>query len=60
MVDRVQDSEEKVRSAICRVFGQLDYETALHHVNVQTLRAIGGRMSDKKVSGSDSLGILIC
>ena len=50
MVDRVQDSEEKVRSAVCRVFGQLDYETALHHINVETLRHIGGRTSDKKVS----------
>jgi sister-chromatid-cohesion protein PDS5 len=50
MIDRVQDAEEKVRAALCRVFGQLDYETALHHIDVQSLKAIGNRSSDKKVS----------
>lgn len=52
MVDRVQDAEEKVRAALCHVFGQLDYETALHHIDVETLRAIGGRVSDKKASSA--------
>ena len=51
LVDRIHDSEEKVRAAICKVIGSLDYETALHHVSQPTLRAVGGRMSDKKVRG---------
>lgn len=50
LIDRIHDSEEKVRAAICRVIGSLDFETALHHISEETLRAVGGRMSDKKVS----------
>lgn len=49
LVDRIHDSEEKIRTAICRVIGSLDYDTALNHIGVDTLRAIGGRTSDKKV-----------
>ena len=49
MTDRILDSDERVRAAICKVIGSLDVETALHHISEQTLRAVGGRMSDKKV-----------
>ena len=54
LVDRIQDSDEKVRAAICKVIGSLDYEAALHHVSIGTLRAVGGRLSDKKVSSAAS------
>lgn len=50
LIDRIHDSDEKVRAAICKVIGTLDFETALHHISEETLRAVGGRMSDKKVS----------
>ncbi|GMK53875.1 hypothetical protein CspeluHIS016_0104610 [Cutaneotrichosporon spelunceum] len=48
LVERVQDSDERVRAAICKVLGSLSYETALHHVSDQLLHAVGGRVSDKK------------
>lgn len=48
LVERIQDSDERARAAICTVVGSLDYETALHHVSVPLLRAVGMRMSDKK------------
>lgn len=47
-MDRTQDTDEKVRAAICQVIGALDYETALHHISQTLLKAVGGRMSDKK------------
>lgn len=50
MVGRFEDPDEKVRVAICKVIGSLDYETALHHVRAKTLQVAGGRMLDKKVS----------
>ena len=46
---KLLDPDEKVRAAACRVFSQLDYETALHHVSEGQLRAIAGRGADKKV-----------
>jgi sister-chromatid-cohesion protein PDS5 len=49
-VDRIHDADERVRAAICRVVGSLDFETALHHISEETLKAVGGRISDKKVS----------
>lgn len=50
LCDRTTDAEEKVRAAICKAIGSLDYETALHHLKPSTLRSIGQRLSDKKVS----------
>ncbi|WVF69779.1 hypothetical protein IAT40_004558 [Kwoniella sp. CBS 6097] len=50
LIDRIEDSDEKVRAAVCRVFGSLDYETALHHISPKTLEQISIRMSDKKSS----------
>jgi sister-chromatid-cohesion protein PDS5 len=50
LVDRIHDSDEKVRAAICKIVGTLDYESALLHVSTATLKAVGGRVSDKKVS----------
>ncbi|KAJ7057785.1 armadillo-type protein [Mycena amicta] len=42
------DPDDKVRAAVCRLYGTLDYETALHHVNVEQLRQLGDRGRDKK------------
>ncbi|KAI0747029.1 armadillo-type protein [Daedaleopsis nitida] len=44
------DPDEKIRAAVCKLYGQLDYETALHHVSVQQLKAVAGRGLDKKQS----------
>nr|XP_019008459.1 uncharacterized protein I206_07018 [Kwoniella pini CBS 10737]OCF47240.1 hypothetical protein I206_07018 [Kwoniella pini CBS 10737] len=48
--DRIHDSDERIRAAICKIVGSLDYETALHHISLDTLKEIAGRMSDKKAS----------
>ncbi|KAF8067855.1 armadillo-type protein [Lyophyllum atratum] len=44
------DPDEKVRAAVCKVYGQLDYESALHHVSESQLRALAERGVDKKQS----------
>lgn len=46
---KLLDPDEKVRAAVCRVYTQIDYETALHHVSEQQLRSVAGRGVDKKV-----------
>ena len=43
------DPDDRVRAAVCKLYGQLDYETALHHVTMDQLKAIAGRGLDKKV-----------
>ncbi|KAJ7432911.1 armadillo-type protein [Mycena galericulata] len=45
---KLLDPDDKVRAAVCRVYAQLDYETALHHVKVEQLRAVAERGVDKK------------
>ncbi|KAJ7839550.1 armadillo-type protein [Mycena olivaceomarginata] len=47
---KLMDPDDKVRAAVCRVYGGLDYETALHHVKADQLRAVAGRGVDKKHS----------
>ncbi|KAL1759171.1 armadillo-type protein [Schizophyllum commune] len=47
---KLLDPDEKVRAAVCRVYAQLDYETVLHHVGDDQLRAIAGRGVDKRAS----------
>ncbi|EMD34698.1 hypothetical protein CERSUDRAFT_116889 [Gelatoporia subvermispora B] len=42
------DPDEKIRAAVCKLYSQLDYETALHHVSEAQLRAVAGRGLDKK------------
>ena len=46
---KLLDPDEKVRAAVCRLYTQIDYETALHHVSEQQLRNVAGRGVDKKV-----------
>jgi len=48
MQRKLLDPDDKVRAAVCRVYSQLDYETALHHVSEGQLRAVAGRGMDKK------------
>jgi len=46
---KIHDPEEKVRAAACKVYSQIDYEAALHHVSVEQLHAVADRGMDKKV-----------
>ncbi|KAG0700591.1 armadillo-type protein [Suillus ampliporus] len=59
---KLLDPDEKVRAAVCKVYSQLDYETALHYVSEDQLRSIAGRGMDKKnsvrVEALNSLGKL--
>ncbi|KAJ6484326.1 armadillo-type protein [Mycena vitilis] len=50
LASKLFDPDDKVRAAVCRIYGQLDYETALHHVKAEQLRAVAGRGLDKKHS----------
>ncbi|KAI0037137.1 cohesin-associated protein Pds5 [Vararia minispora EC-137] len=47
---KLLDPDEKVRAAVCRIVGGLDYETALHHVSEELLKGVGSRGLDKKHS----------
>ena len=49
LLAKLLDPDEKVRAAACKLYGQLDYETALHHVSERQLRAVSDRGADKKV-----------
>ena len=59
---KLLDPDEKVRAAVCKVYSQLDYETALHSVSEAQLRAVAGRGMDKKhavrVEAMNALGRL--
>ncbi|KAG8890975.1 hypothetical protein FRB98_002995 [Tulasnella sp. 332] len=46
--NKLLDPDDKVRAATCRVYGQLDYETALHHVSRAQLQEVASRGMDKK------------
>ncbi|KAF8899783.1 armadillo-type protein [Gymnopilus junonius] len=50
LMAKMYDPDERVRTAVCKVYSHLDYEAALHHVSLQTLRAVVGRGLDKKAS----------
>ncbi|KAF8223437.1 cohesin-associated protein Pds5 [Tricholoma matsutake] len=62
LIAKIVDPDEKVRAAACKLYGQLDYETALHHVSEQQLRMVADRALDKKhtvrVEALTSLGKL--
>ncbi|KAF8434558.1 cohesin-associated protein Pds5 [Boletus edulis BED1] len=59
---KLLDPDEKVRAAVCKVYSQLDYETAFHSVSEAQLRAVAGRGMDKKhavrVEAMNALGKL--
>ncbi|KAG8906739.1 hypothetical protein FRB99_006230 [Tulasnella sp. 403] len=48
LLSKLMDPDEKVRAATCRVYSQLDYETALHHVSSKQLKEVATRCMDKK------------
>lgn len=48
-MDRIDDSDERVRAAICKAVGTLEYDIVLHHIRQESLKAIGARLIDKKV-----------
>ncbi|KAI0777199.1 hypothetical protein BD413DRAFT_514292 [Trametes elegans] len=47
---KLLDPDEKIRTAVCKLFTALDYETALHHISADTLTLLAGRGLDKKQS----------
>ena len=47
---RLVDTDDKVRTAACAAFGRLDYETAFHALDKDTITELLERMSDKRVS----------
>lgn len=59
---KLLDPDEKVRAAVCKVYSQLDYETAFHYASEEQLRAVAGRGMDKKhavrVEAMNALGKL--
>ncbi|CCO31067.1 Sister chromatid cohesion protein pds5 AltName: Full=Precocious dissociation of sisters protein 5 [Rhizoctonia solani AG-1 IB] len=42
------DPDDKVRAAVCKLFSQIDYEAALHHVTKSQLEELAGRCLDRK------------
>ncbi|KAH9990948.1 armadillo-type protein [Russula compacta] len=59
---KLLDPDEKVRAAVCKLYSQLDYETALHHASEAQLRRVAERGLDKKhavrVEALNSIGKL--
>ncbi|KAF8491907.1 armadillo-type protein [Russula emetica] len=45
---KLLDPDERVRAAVCKLYSQVDYETALHHVSEAQLRRVAERGLDKK------------
>ncbi|KAG7091856.1 hypothetical protein E1B28_008258 [Marasmius oreades] len=45
---KLLDPDEKVRAAVCKLYSELDYETASHHVSSQQLKAVIARVADRK------------
>ncbi|KAF9255405.1 hypothetical protein L218DRAFT_884207 [Marasmius fiardii PR-910] len=45
---KLLDPDEKVRAAVCKLYSELDYETASHHVSSQQLKSVIARVADRK------------
>ncbi|KAG0073323.1 hypothetical protein BGZ89_006616 [Linnemannia elongata] len=50
--EKLVDPDEKVRAVACKIIGEFDYETSLHHIQKNTLIQVGHRCRDKKKSVS--------
>lgn len=50
IAEKLNDVDDRVRGAVCKMLGSLDYETAAHHVTLGTMRALGERLLDRKVA----------
>ncbi|KZV96910.1 ARM repeat-containing protein [Exidia glandulosa HHB12029] len=48
LVLKLEDPDERVRAAVCKAYAGLDFESALHHVEVEHLRKLAERGKDKK------------
>ncbi len=49
---KIFDPDDKIRAAVCKAYGELDFETATYHASEDMLRKVGDRLLDKKVSMS--------
>ena len=49
MLAKAMDPDDKVRAAVCKAYGELDFETSTYHASEKMLRTIAGRCMDKKV-----------
>lgn len=47
---KVMDPDERVRTTVSKLYGQVDFEIILHHVPRDHLQNLAGRATDKKVS----------
>ncbi|KAG9124967.1 hypothetical protein FRC07_009533 [Ceratobasidium sp. 392] len=45
---KFMDPDDKVRAAVCKLFSQIGYEAALHHVTKAQLEDLAGRCLDRK------------
>lgn len=48
LVEKLHDPDERVRAALVKVIGALDYETVLHHLDRPFLNAVGERLRDRR------------
>ncbi|CAO1613697.1 unnamed protein product [Parajaminaea phylloscopi] len=46
--EKLIDPDEKVRIGLIRILGGLDYETALHHLDLSLLRDLSNRLLDRR------------
>ncbi|ORX50442.1 hypothetical protein DM01DRAFT_1094332 [Hesseltinella vesiculosa] len=44
----IMDPDEKIRTSVCQMLGQLDYDTWTHQISKNMIEALGGRCRDKK------------
>lgn len=50
--DRLVDPDDKIRAAACAAFATVDYESALHAFDKNTLQSLSQRIQDRRVCGS--------
>lgn len=50
MTERLLDPDEKVRAALVQTIGNLDFETALHHLDRHFLLLVAERLRDRRTS----------
>ncbi|GHJ87283.1 hypothetical protein NliqN6_3685 [Naganishia liquefaciens] len=50
IAEKLNDVDDRVRGAVCKMLGSLDYETAAHHVTLETMKALGERLLDRKLA----------
>lgn len=48
LIEKLRDPDERVRAALVKVIGTLDYETVLHHLDQPFLHELGERLRDRR------------